>query len=245
MGGAALIACAIIWQALALHLQSLLLPTFTDTLVSLRHMIATRELWEALWISNQAALLGFSLAAVAGIATGLLSGRWPIVEQVVEPYLSILLATPKAALVPILIMATGLGLLSRVLIVFSFSFVSIAVNTRAGLLLAQRDLVEMARAFGATETQLWKKVLLPGAFPGILVGLRLGVVRAVSGMITAELLLLALGVGRLFLTYEGTFQAANLYSVILVVMAEAVVLTQTLNWVERRAFYRFAQAAVE
>jgi NitT/TauT family transport system permease protein len=64
-------------------------------------------------------------------------------------------------------------------------------------------------------------------------------------MITVELLLLALGVGRLILTYQGTFQAANLYSTILVVVAEAVILTQALGWVERRAFQRGGQAVVE
>ena len=74
---------------------------------------------------------------------------------------------------------------------------------------------------------MWRKVVLPGALRGILAGLRLGLIRAVSGMITVELLLLALGVGRLILTYQGTFQAAHLYATTLFVVAEAVVLART------------------
>jgi ABC-type nitrate/sulfonate/bicarbonate transport system permease component len=66
----------------------------------------------------------------------------------------------------------------------------------------------------------------------------------VSGLLAVELLLLALGVGRLILTYQGSFQAANLYATILFVVVEAVLLTQALNWVERRAFARFGQAVV-
>src|SRR4029450_10738292 len=236
LGAASLAAVAMVWQGLALLLKSLLLPTFTSTLAASVQLAADGALWEALWVSNQAAALGFACAAVVGIAIGLVTGRWRLAEKILRPYLNILLAVPKAALIPVLIMATGLGLLSRVLVVFSFSVVSIAVNTRAGLRLVDRNWVEMAHSFGANEMQLWRKVLLPGALPGIIAGLRLGLIRSVSGMITVELLLLALGVGRLILTYEGTFEAANLYSTTLFVVAEAVLLTQALNWVERRAF---------
>jgi NitT/TauT family transport system permease protein len=235
----------LVWQGLATWLDSLLLPTFTGTAAAFVRLAGSSELWQALWISNQAAILGFGAAALVGISIGLVSARWRLAEQMIDPYLNLLMSVPKAALVPVLIMATGLGLLSRVLVVFSFAVVSIAVNTRAGLKLVDRSWLEMARVFGATEAQLWRKVLLPGALPGIFAGLRLGLIRSVSGMITVELLLLALGVGRLILTYQGTFQAAYLYSTILVVVAEAVLLTQALAWVERRAFQRIGQVVVE
>jgi NitT/TauT family transport system permease protein len=103
----------------------------------------------------------------------------------------------------------------------------------------------MAHAFGASEVQLWRKVVLPGALPGIIAGLRLGLIRSVSGMITVELLLLALGVGRLIMAYQGTFQAANLYATTLFVVAEAVALMHALNWIERRAYAHIGEAFAE
>ncbi|MGH9659262.1 MAG: ABC transporter permease [Bryobacteraceae bacterium] len=242
---ASLIAVAIVWQGLALLLDSLLLPTFTETMAACLRLAGDTQLWEALWISNQAAALGFMCAAIVGIALGLVTGRWRLAEKMTDPYLNILLAVPKASLIPVLIMATGLGLLSRVLVVFSFSVVSVAINTRAGLRLVDRSWTDMAHSFGANEAQLWRKVLLPGALPGIIAGLRLGLIRSVSGMITVELLLLALGVGRLIMSYQGTFQAANLYATTLFVVAEAVLLMQALNWVERRAFAHIGQPVVE
>jgi ABC-type nitrate/sulfonate/bicarbonate transport system permease component len=245
LGAASLIGVAAVWQGLALLLQSLLLPTFTATVAAGVRLAADRALWDALWVSNQAAAIGFFCAAAVGIAIGLVTGRWKLAERMIDPYLNILLAAPKAALIPVLIMATGLGLLSRVLVVFSFSVVSIAVNTRAGLRLVDRTVIEMAHSFGASELQLWRKVLLPGAFPGIVAGLRIGLSRSVSAMITVELLLLALGVGRLIMTYQSSFQAANLYATTLFVVAEAVLLTQALNWAERRAFAHIGQAVVE
>jgi NitT/TauT family transport system permease protein len=245
LGAASLAVVALVWQTVALRLHSLLLPTFTSTMTAGVRLAGSRELWKALWISNQAAALGFMFAAIVGIALGLAMGWWRLAEQMLDPYLHVLLSVPKAALIPVLVMATGLGLLPRVLVVFSFSVVSIAVNTRAGLRLVERSWLEMAHSFGASEAQLWRKVVLPGALPGILAGLRLGLIRSVSGMITVELLLLALGVGRLILTYEGTFQAANLYATTLFVVAEAVVLMHALNWVERRAFAHIGEVAVE
>ena len=245
LGAASLLAVAAVWQVAALMVRSLLLPTFTDTIAACAHLAASRDLWQALWVSNQAAALGFLSAGVVGIAIGLVTGRWRLAEQMVDPYLNILLAVPKAALIPVLIMATGLGLLSRVLVVFSFSVVSVAVNTRAGLRLVDRSVIEMAHSFGANEMQLWRKVLLPAALPGIIAGLRIGLIRSVSAMITVELLLLALGVGRLIMTYQDSFQAPNLYATALFVVAEALLLTQALNWAERRAFAHIGQAVVE
>ena len=246
LGAASLAAVAIIWQGIALELKSLLLPTFTSTLAASVRLAADGQLWEALWVSNQAAALGFICAAVAGIAIGLVTGRWRLAEKMFDPYLNILLAVPKAALIPVLIMATGLGLLSRVLVVFSFSVVSIAVNTRAGLRLVDRNWVEMAHSFGANEVQLWRKVLLPGALPrhhcrtapgSDSIGLRddhgrTAAARARRRAVDPDL--------------RGHLRGCqSLLDDALFVVAEAVLLTQALNWVERRAFAHIGQAVVE
>jgi len=221
------------WESLALALDSLLMPGFFETAVAIVRLVQTRELWEAVWISNQAMLYGFSASIALGTPLGLLMGRWRKAERFIDPYLNILLVVPISALIPIMIMATGLGLFTRVLIVFSFSFVMIVVNVRAGLRLVDPILIEMAHAFGARELQMWRAVLLPGALPGIFTGLRLGLIRSVSGMITVELLLLALGIGRLIMDFQGSFQAANLYATIAVVVGEAVLLLQIFKSIER------------
>jgi NitT/TauT family transport system permease protein len=221
------------WEGMARVLNSLLMPGFFETMAALARLLGTGELWQALWVSNQAMVMGFAASTLIGTSLGLLMGRWPAAERFIDPYLNILLVLPMSALIPIMIMATGLGLFTRVLIVFSFSVVMITVNVRAGLRTLEPGWVEMARVFGANELQLWAKVLLPGALPAILTGLRLGLIRSVSGMITVELLLLALGIGRMILDFQGSFQSANLYATILVVVAEAVLLLQIFRRIER------------
>jgi ABC-type nitrate/sulfonate/bicarbonate transport system permease component len=232
------------WEWAAQRVHSLLLPGFFATLKALLGLVASPLLWNALWVSNQAMLLGFALGAIVGVPLGLLMGRWSPAEKFVDPYLNILLATPMSALIPIIIMATGLGMASRALIVFSFAFVVIAVNTRAGLRTLDPSWIEMARSFGATEVQMWRKILLRGALPAILTGLRLGLARSISGMLMVELLLLALGVGRLILDFQGTFESAQLYATVLVIIAEAVLLMQACKWLERRAAPWLGQVAV-
>jgi ABC-type nitrate/sulfonate/bicarbonate transport system permease component len=227
-------ALAIVWELLARNVNNLLMPTFTATLAALVRLLMTRRLWEALWLSNQAMVLGFTLAALFGISIGLLMGRYRRAEKIINPYLSILLVTPMSAVIPILVMALGLGLVSRVIVVFSFAFVTITVNTRAGVRMIEPGWLEMARAFGSTERQLWLKILLRGSLPAILTGLRLGLNRAISGMIAMELLLIAVGIGRLILDFQGYFEAANLYATVVVIIIEAVILTQLCQQFERR-----------
>lgn len=221
-------------ELMARRLDSLLLPGFVETIAALAHLVTTSELWQALWVSNQAMVLGFMLAAFVGVLLGLVMGRWRTAERYLDPYLSILLATPKSALIPIVIMATGLGLWSRVLVTFLFAVVVITLNTRVGLRMVDPIWVEMARSFHATEGQLWRRVVLPGALPTVLTGLRLGLARAVAGMVTVELLLVAVGIGRLILDFQGTYDAAGLYATVLIVVAEALVLLRACRWLERK-----------
>jgi ABC-type nitrate/sulfonate/bicarbonate transport system permease component len=139
-----------------------------------------------------------------------------------------------SALVPIVILTIGLDLAARVLVVFLFAVAVIAVNTRAGLRTLDPDWIEMARSFGASERQLWRTIVLPGAVPGIVSGLRLGLGRAFTGMVAVELLLVAVGVGRLILQFQGVFDGGAVYAITGLLVLEAVLLLQGLQWLERR-----------
>ncbi|MGH2628097.1 MAG: ABC transporter permease [Anaerolineales bacterium] len=223
-----------VWEALGRGLGGLLMPTASETLAALVRLLRGGELWRALWISNQALLIGYLAALLVGIPLGLAIGRWRQVERPVDLYLNLLLVTPVSALIPILIMALGLGVAARAVVVFTFAVAIVAVNTRAGLRDIDPALIEMARSFGASEAQLWRKILLPGARPALLAGARLGLARAISGMVAVELLLVSVGVGRLLLRFQADFDAGAVYAVVLIVAAQAVLLTGWLRRWERR-----------
>jgi ABC-type nitrate/sulfonate/bicarbonate transport system permease component len=233
---------AVSWELFAQNFHSLLMPTFSETVVAFWEMLGTAELWDALFVSNQAMVLGFTSAVAIGVPFGLVMGRWRWADSVLDPYLGILLVVPMSALIPVIIMAAGLGLFSRVLVVFLFSVAMVVASTRGGLRLLEPSWMEMARAFGANEWQLWTKIIFRGALPGIFTGMRLGLTHSITGMVTVELLLLALGIGRLLLDYQGTFEAGRLYATISFIIIEAVLLLRLFKALERRALVWAGQA---
>jgi NitT/TauT family transport system permease protein len=226
-----------IWQWYATSHQSILVPTFVDTMAAVPRLLASSELWERMWVSNQAMIIGFAAACAIGIPVGLLMGRFNRAERFANLYVNILLVTPMAAVIPIILMSTGIrdgALLSRVILVVLFSFVMLIVNSRAGVRQVDPSVIEMARCFGASELQIWRRVLLPGSVPAVMAGVRIGLGRAVTGMVIVELLLIAVGLGNLVQRYEARMQGDLLYALVIIIVAEALLLIQAARWLERK-----------
>ncbi|AZM56451.1 ABC transporter permease [Streptomyces sp. WAC 01529] len=222
------------WELYARARGGLLLPGFTETVRATVALLGEAELWRALYVSNQALLLGFALAVVVGIPAGTALGRFRQFERYADVYLNILLVTPMAALIPLLVMSMGVGPASRVVLVALFSVVMVIVNSRAGVRQVDPALIEMARSFGADERRIWTRILLPAALPAVMTGIRLGLGRAVTGMVLVELLMVSDGLGGLILTYRGLLKAPPLYGVIAIILAEALLLVSAAHWAERR-----------
>jgi NitT/TauT family transport system permease protein len=225
---------AALWQTYATIADSLLIPTFTETVVGIGQLAVDPEIYEAFLISNQALVIGFALAVGLGIPLGLAAARFRGVEGFVDPYLNILLVTPMAALIPLLLMSLGIGLASRVLLVVVFAIPVVVVNSRAGVRQVDAGLIEMATSYGATERQIWRRILLPGSMPAVMAGVRLGLGRAVTGMVIVELLMVAVGIGGLITEFRGAFEPGLLYGVVVLVVAEALILVTIVRWIEHR-----------
>jgi ABC-type nitrate/sulfonate/bicarbonate transport system permease component len=212
----------------------LLIPTFTEVLGAMGPTLTSSETWGAMWVSNQALLAGFGAALAIGIPAGLALGRFGLLERAANAYIDILLVLPMAAVIPLLVAQFGLGLFTRSLVVFLFAFVMIVVNARAGIRSIDPALVEMTRSYGGGERQVWLRVLLPGSVPALLSGARIGLSRAITGMIVGELILIPVGVGSLINLYSGLLKAADLYALITLVLAESLVLIALANRIERK-----------
>jgi ABC-type nitrate/sulfonate/bicarbonate transport system permease component len=231
----ALLVVAMAWQGYAIVAHNLLIPTFTDTILGVWALLGDPVVLPAFLISNQALAAGFIISVAMGIPLGLVLARFRTFEAYVDPYLAILMVTPMAALIPILMMSLGIGLASRVVLVVTFAVPVVIVNARAGIRQVDPTLIEMATSYGATEREIWREVLLPGALPAVMVGVRLALGRAVTGMVIIELLMVAVGIGGLILEYRGTFASDLLYGLILLVIFEALALVSVIRLIERRA----------
>ncbi|WP_129664267.1 ABC transporter permease [Phytoactinopolyspora endophytica] len=222
------------WQVYGTVWGGLLVPTFTETVEAFVELVGTREFWDAMFVSNQALVIGFALAVGIGVPVGVVLGRFRTLERYLNVYLNILLVTPMAAIIPLLVMSVGFGLLSRVILVTIFAIVMVIVNVRAGVRQVDPALIQMARSFGASEREIWMRILIPGALPSIMTGIRLGLGRAVTGMVIVELLMVSLALGNLILEYRGMFNGPALYATIAAILIEALVLISLARLLERK-----------
>lgn len=214
--------------------SSLSFPPASDVAVAFAEMIVTAEVWAAAAVTLQSFVLGFGLALVTGLGIGLATARWPVLERLSAIHLRILLTAPLAPLVPLMVGIFGIGLPSRVALVFVFSLAVIALNAQAGLRHIDEDLCQMAVSFGADETTVFRRVRLPAAVPAVMAGVRLGAARAVVGMVVAELIILSVGLGQLIDVYRGRFRAAEMYATVIIILLLGITVLRAVRLAERR-----------
>ena len=229
-----LVTLALLWEAVGRTKNAHLLPPLSKVFSTWIELLGSGQLFQALFVSLQALLLGFLLSVAFGVPLGLLMGRYRKLDSFLDIYMTALLAVPMISFIPFLVIAFGLGLHSRVWIVFLFAFVIIAINTKAGVRDVDPTLTEMARAFGARETELFLKVILPAALPMIMAGIRLGMGRAILGMVTSEMILSAVGFGLMLMSFGASFNTPALFATLLTIVLLAVALLALVQYFDRR-----------
>jgi len=224
-----------IWEAVtALGVEPpIILPSPAAVLGALRHLFSSPDLWADLAASGQELLYGFSLAAAVGIIGGLAIGWYPRLGYFFDPFVSFLYAIPRVALGPLLIVWLGIGLSSKVALVFLTTVFPVLVNTTSGIRSLDSHLVRVARCFGASDLKIFRTIALPGSVPFILGGLRLAVGQALIGVFVAELLGAQHGVGAMIQTAGEQFQTNIVFAGLLIFAAVGMLLTAIVRWLER------------
>jgi len=229
-----LLTLAGLWEIAGRLGNARLLPPLSKVINAWFQLMVSGEIFSALAVSLQALALGFLLSLVIGVPLGLIMGRYRRVDQFLDIYMTALLTVPMISFIPFLVIAFGLGLHSRVWIVFLFAFVIIAINTAAGVRNVDPALTEMAKSFGAREHELFAKIILPAALPMIMTGIRLGMGRAVLGMVTSEMILAVVGFGAMLMTFGASFNSPALFATILTIVVLAVALLALIQYLDRR-----------
>jgi NitT/TauT family transport system permease protein len=225
---------AAVWEIAGRILDSVLIPPLTKIAAAWWKLFASGKLLSNLAASLWTLAAGFVLAVLIGIIIGLLMGRFRAVEHFLDLYINSLMSAPTTAFVPVLIMWFGLGVQSRIAVVFLFAVFVVIINTMTGVKQVDKILVEMARSFGAKEREVFFKIMLPAAMPAIMAGVRLGMGRAVKGMVTAEMLLTLTGIGAMIMQYGSAFATDALFAVILTILIVAMITMRLVQMVDRR-----------
>ena len=192
------------------------------------------SIWNDLYVSGTEFVVGFTLAILAGIPFGILLGWYRTFNYIFEPFVFGLNATPRVALVPLLIIWFGIGLWSKVAIVFLGAFFPLVLNAYAGVRTVDEMLLRAARSFGANDWQIFRTITLPSSVPFVLAGLRVGLGHALIGIVIGELVAATAGIGYEMAIAGATFQTARLFVGILLITIAGVFLTGVIGYVERR-----------
>jgi ABC-type nitrate/sulfonate/bicarbonate transport system permease component len=235
VGAGALVAGALVWQLYGLTRENnLFIPTFTQTVGSLVGQMGTAEFWQSYATTLVPFVIGWLVALALGIAFGVAMGLSPTLSKLSMPYFAFLNALPVSALVPLVVIAFGINLAAGATLVFLFAIVDVVLTASAGVRYVDKDLVEMARSFGMSPARRFRRVIWPGAMPGVMAAVRVGTGRAIVGMVVMELLLVSSGVGKLITRYKDTFQSAELYAVVMSLGIFGLVMLGLTRALERR-----------
>jgi NitT/TauT family transport system permease protein len=220
------------WEVFGRQIEPLFMSYPTAIATSAFEMIRSGELPAAFLDSLGTLLLGFFLASVLGIAIGLLIGRYRTVEAATDWLVNALYATPLVAIIPLVVLWFGLGFSAKLFIVVILAIFPILINTAAGVRNVPPPLLDVGFAFAATEHQLFTKFILPAALPYMMTGLRLGVGRAIIGMVVAEFFTAITGLGALIVKYGNQYDTAAMFVPILSLMLLGVTLTALMRRIE-------------
>lgn len=231
---AALVLFLIGWELFSRQVDPILFPSPLSVLLAYGPLISSGQLPAAFLTTMQTLSIGFLLSAVVGIVGGIFIGRNPLAWAVLDPYIEAIYATPRVVITPLVVVWFGVGDVGRLFLVFIGTFIPILINTAIGVRNARPDLIEVGEAFGASERDLIRHVILPGSVPYVIAGLRIGIGRALIGVVIAEIFLDLTGLGGMIQTDVSYFRVARMIAVVLVLAMIGTVLMAITGRLERR-----------
>lgn len=233
-GGIGLAAGAAIWELVGRRMSAAVLSPFSTTVARIFEMARSGELRAGLLGSLALFCAGFGLATATALPMGLLLARSRALRVAFADYITLANATPLVALIPFILSIAGLDFPAKVLVVFLFSFFPILFNTVEGARSIRPELIEVARSFRSGEWAIWRDIMVPGALPYAMTGVRQAIGRALVGMVAAEFFLSASGLGQLIMNSARDFDTAALFGTVLVISVLGAVLTGLGRRLENR-----------
>jgi NitT/TauT family transport system permease protein len=197
-------------------------------------LFASGEIWNDLRVSGIEFGWGYFLSVIFAVPFGIACGWYKRFAYICDPFVNAMNATPRAALLPLVIIWLGIGILSKVGIIFLGAVFPILINTRDGVKTTPYNLLTAARSFGASEWQIFRSVVLPSTLPFILTGLRLGVGRALIGVMVGELYAATAGIGFMITVAGATFQTDKVFVGVLIFATTGMIAMEMLTRLESR-----------
>ncbi len=224
------------WEIAGRVPVSFAFPTFLESMLALWVLIIEGTLFVAYAETLKPLVLGVLISGVLGIGIGLWVGLSKKFDWLVSPIFVVMQTAPLAALIPLLVMAYGIGLTSKVFVVCIMAMPVIVLNTGGAVRNTPVSIKEMGHAFLGSRSDVVLKIILPAASPIIFAGLRLGVSAGFIGAILSELKITPTGVGDIITYSRSIADYPTMYAAILSIILLAVVFLNLLERLEKTLF---------
>jgi sulfonate transport system permease protein len=209
-------------------------PPFSAVIAALVHGFAGGELGDNMLVSLARSGAAFAIAVTLAIPLGLFMGSFARFERAIDPLIQLFRQTSALAIYPIFILWLGLGETSKITIICWAAFFPVLLNTISGVKQVDARLIEMARVFGASKAEVFRRVVLPGATPSIFVGLRLGATTALLLLVAAEMIGAKQGLGFLIINSQYNFEIPLMFAAIVLLASIGLTVNYTLQLLQQR-----------
>ena len=239
LGTSTIVVALIVWELLPRLITlsagtKLFFTTPSQVAGTLWKMFATGSIWTPLSVSASGFAVGLGLAIVVGLPLGVLIGRSRTLNAMFDPFITAFNATPRLVFLPLVMLWFGLGLWSKVVIVFIGALFPILINTYEGVRNSDKLLINVVRSFGAKEWDVARLVVVPNAMPYIIAGLRLSIGRAVLGVVVAEFFGSESGLGVMMVQAAGRYQVDIVFSGLIIFAVMTLAMTAAVQMLENR-----------
>jgi NitT/TauT family transport system permease protein len=224
------------WELLARIdvLDPTLFSSPSDVVAASQSEVFRARILRDLWTSLSELIVGVSVAGIVGFVIGFAVGWFKHVNYVFDPWITVLYSTPKVALVPLIILMLGIDFEAKAAIVALMSVISVIVNTMVGVQAARGPLLDVSRAFGASQLMQWRTVVLPASIPFVVTGIRLALSHGMVGVIVAELVAGTHGLGSLLRYAAFSLQTGIVFLAIILIGLWGMLAGEVMRRVEAR-----------
>jgi NitT/TauT family transport system permease protein len=225
----------------AWHLSSgpLLDPFFVGSPIGVAKVLINDfgdpRFWNDLRVTGTEMTLGYLIGGLSGIALGVLFARWRLAADIFDPFFTGLNSLPRIALAPLLVIWFGIDMASKVVLAATLVFFLTFFTTLSGIRNVDQALVDVARLMGASDRQIFRYVMLPGAAAWVINGLKMSLPYALIGVIVGEFLIASSGLGYRLNLYSTSYNTNGTFAMLLVMMALMMGLNALMGLLERHA----------
>jgi NitT/TauT family transport system permease protein len=224
----------LVWEIVGRLADIPWLPPFSQCLAALWEMIQTGPLIKDLIDSVQALAIGFVISLVLSLVIAFLMSEFDLIDEMLSPYVYAFFLLPSIALAPVFLAIFGIANTTRIAVIVVYCVFYMILNFHTAFTQRDAALVEMADSFQATRMQRIRFLIFPGSLPLVMATVRVGLSRAVKGMINGEQFIAIFGLGGLVRVYGNRFEIDKVFAVILVIVGLAMILDVITRWLDAR-----------